>query len=183
MINPPPCNARFDLFFPPQFREVFALATLGVWEQMRLAGKRPRIPHVLQSHNWDCGLACVEMAMRALGVAPHECSLRTLRTRVPSTSVWTVDLVHIICSFGVKFRFLTTTIGVNPLYKNEVCDSGPRDLPNPNLTRTLALASRRPSTTRRWTWTVTGSATCSSALQAAGSRLSGARSPTTSFAN
>jgi len=129
VINPPPCNARFDLFFPPQFREVFALATLGVWEQMRLAGKRPRIPHVLQSHNWDCGLACVEMAMRALGVAPHECSLRTLRTRVPSTSVWTVDLVHIICSFGVKFRFLTTTIGVNPLYKNEVCDSGPGTCP------------------------------------------------------
>ena len=91
--------------------------------------KRPRIPHVLQSHNWDCGLACVEMAMRALGVAPHECSLRTLRTRVPSTSVWTVDLVHIICSFGIKFRFLTTTIGVNPAYKNEVCDSGPGDLP------------------------------------------------------
>ena len=96
---------------------------------MRLVGKRPRIPHVLQSHNWDCGLACVEMAMRALGVAPHECSLRTLRTRVPSTSVWTVDLVHIICSFGVKFRFLTTTIGVNPLYKNEVCDSGPGTWP------------------------------------------------------
>ena len=96
---------------------------------MRLAGKRPRIPHVLQSHNWDCGLACVEMAMRALGVAPHECSLRTLRTRVPSTSVWTVDLVHIICSFGVKFRFLTTTIGVNPLYKNEVCHSGPGTCP------------------------------------------------------
>ena len=91
--------------------------------------KRPRIPHVLQSHNWDCGLACVEMAMRALGVAPHECSLRTLRTRVPSTSVWTVDLVHIICSFGIKFRFLTTTIGVNPAYKNEVCDNGPGDLP------------------------------------------------------
>ena len=91
--------------------------------------KRPRIPHVLQSHNWDCGLACVEMAMRALGVAPHECSLRTLRTRVPSTSVWTVDLVHIICSFGIKFRFLTTTIGVNPAYKNEVCASGPGDLP------------------------------------------------------
>ena len=91
--------------------------------------KRPRIPHVLQSHNWDCGLACVEMAMRALGVAPHECSLRTLRTRVPSTSVWTVDLVHIICSFGIKFRFLTTTIGVNPEYKNEVCASGPGDLP------------------------------------------------------
>ena len=105
--------------------------------QMRLAGKRPRIPHVLQSHNWDCGLACVEMAMRALGVAPQECSLRTLRTRVPSTSVWTVDLVHIICSFGVKFRFLTTTIGVNPLYKNEVSDHGPGDLPNSNLTRTL----------------------------------------------
>lgn len=66
--------------------------------------------------------------MRALGVAPHECSLRTLRSRVPSTSVWTVDLVHIICSYGVKFQFLTTTIGVNPLYKNEVCGEWTRQL-------------------------------------------------------
>ena len=111
---------------------VFSLAKFALAAAPLALGamrKRPRIPHVLQSHNWDCGLACVEMAMRALGVAPHECSLRTLRTRVPSTSVWTVDLVHIICSFGIKFRFLTTTIGVNPAYKNEVCASGPGDLP------------------------------------------------------
>ena len=47
-----------------------------------------RVPHVLQSHNWDCGFACLEMALRAMGVAPHECSLRTLRKRVPSTSIW-----------------------------------------------------------------------------------------------
>ena len=31
----------------------------------------------------------------------------------------TVDLVHLLCDYGVKFRFLTTTIGVNPDYKNE----------------------------------------------------------------
>ena len=112
---------KFDqpLFLPPATEVV----------RRRRMRKRPRIPHVLQSHNWDCGLACVEMAMRALGVAPHDCSLRTLQTRVPSTSVWTVDLVHIICSFGIKFRFLTTTIGVNPAYKDEVCDSGLGDLP------------------------------------------------------
>lgn len=58
--------------------------------------------------------------MRALGVAPNECSLHTLRLRVPSTSIWTVDLVHLFSSFGVKLQFLTTTIGVNPLYKDEV---------------------------------------------------------------
>ena len=113
---------RRHRFFSLQRQKFCASPPGSMW-------KRPRIPHVLQSHNWDCGLACVEMAMRALGVAPHDCSLRTLRTRVPSTSVWTVDLVHIICSFGIKFRFLTTTIGVNPAYKDEVCDSGLGDLP------------------------------------------------------
>lgn len=29
---------------------------------------RPRVPYISQSYSWDCGLACVEMALRARGV-------------------------------------------------------------------------------------------------------------------
>lgn len=85
----------------------------------RLKGLTARIPHVLQSHNWDCGFACLEMTLRALGVQPKECSLNALRARVPWHSIWTVDLVYLLRDYGVTFRFLTTTLGVNPEYKNE----------------------------------------------------------------
>ena len=96
-----------------------------------------------QSYNWDCGFACLEMVLRALGVPPHECSLRAMRARVPSSSIWcaaiprrprptapappalvrarhrTVDLVYLLREYGTHFRFLTTTLGVNPDYKHE----------------------------------------------------------------
>mmetsp|Transcript_57870 Transcript_57870/g.132937 ORF Transcript_57870/g.132937 Transcript_57870/m.132937 type:complete len:123 (-) Transcript_57870:905-1273(-) len=52
---------------------------------------RTRIPHVRQSFNWDCGFACVEMSLRALGVEPQRCSLQQLRTRAPHSSIWRVQ--------------------------------------------------------------------------------------------
>jgi len=86
---------------------------------MRLPITSRRIPHVRQSYNWDCGLACTEMALRALGVSKTECSLAKLRKRVPTSSVWTVDLAYLLADFGIKFRFLTTTLGVDPTYEAE----------------------------------------------------------------
>lgn len=77
------------------------------------------IPHVRQSFNWDCGFACVEMSLRALGVAPQQCSLQNLRTRAPHSSIWTVDLAHVLRDFNIRFRFLTAMPGVNPLYREE----------------------------------------------------------------
>ena len=48
------------------------------------------VPHVRQSFNWDCGFACTEMVLRALGVPASECSLNKLRSVVgpSSTSIW-----------------------------------------------------------------------------------------------
>jgi len=79
------------------------------------------IPHVRQSFNWDCGFACTEMVLRALGVPAAECSLPQLRSVVgpSSTSIWTVDLAYALHAFGVRFRFLTATLGVDPAYKAE----------------------------------------------------------------
>ena len=50
------------------------------------------VPHVRQSHNWDCGFACAEMVLRALGVPPAECSLSRLQQLVPSSSIWYAKL-------------------------------------------------------------------------------------------
>jgi len=36
------------------------------------------VPHVRQTYNWDCGLACVLMSLRAMG-ATTGCDLRVLR--------------------------------------------------------------------------------------------------------
>jgi len=77
------------------------------------------IPHVKQTFNWDCGLACTEMALRALGVRKTECSLPKLREQVPATSIWTVDLAYVLRDFGIRFRYLTKTLGVDPSYQTE----------------------------------------------------------------
>ena len=83
------------------------------------AARRKLVPHVRQSFNWDCGFACCEMVLRALGVPPGDCSLPNLQKLVPSSSIWTVDLAFVLHRFNVRFRYLTMTIGVDPSYKNE----------------------------------------------------------------
>ena len=77
------------------------------------------VPHVRQSFSWDCGLACAEMVLRALGVPPADCSLPSLQKHLPASSIWTIDLAHLLHRFGVRFRFLTLTIGVDPSYKDQ----------------------------------------------------------------
>jgi hypothetical protein len=47
-------------------------APLAPWPADKAAGpapaqRRPHVPHVAQRDSWDCGLACVLMALRALG--------------------------------------------------------------------------------------------------------------------
>ena len=71
----------------------------------------------VQSYDWDCGFACAEMVLRALGMPSHQCSLDRLRQLLPSTSVtsiWTVDLAYVLNKCGARFRFLTTTVSVDP---------------------------------------------------------------------
>ena len=39
--------------------------------------------------------------------------------RCPTKSIWTVDLAHLLRSFGLDVQFLTVTIGANPNFANE----------------------------------------------------------------
>mmetsp|Transcript_43864 Transcript_43864/g.73040 ORF Transcript_43864/g.73040 Transcript_43864/m.73040 type:complete len:285 (-) Transcript_43864:166-1020(-) len=75
------------------------------------------VPHVRQSFNWDCGLACVLMVLRTLGV--NKCDLRILRQLCNTTSIWTVDLAHLFARFGVAVHFCTITVGANPEFAKE----------------------------------------------------------------
>ena len=65
----------------------------------------------------DCGLACVLMVLRALGAT--QCDLLTMRLLCQTTSVWTIDLAHLLRRFGVEVTFCTVTLGANPDFVHE----------------------------------------------------------------
>ncbi|KAK3246418.1 hypothetical protein CYMTET_44044 [Cymbomonas tetramitiformis] len=90
------------------------------WSTQAVQSRRSyvvNVPHVRQSYNWDCGLACVLMVLRSLGVM--KCDLRCLRSLCPTTSIWTVDLAHLLRKFGVEVHFTTITVGANPDFASE----------------------------------------------------------------
>ncbi|KAF6266650.1 Guanylylate cyclase-domain-containing protein [Scenedesmus sp. NREL 46B-D3] len=76
-----------------------------------------RHAQIVAQYSWDCGLACVLMVLRALGCT--NCDLPQLRKLSQTTSVWTVDLAHLLARFGVAVTFCTITIGINGDYANE----------------------------------------------------------------
>ncbi|KAG0582423.1 hypothetical protein M758_3G057800 [Ceratodon purpureus] len=89
-----------------------------------------QVPHVRQLCNWDCGLACVLMVLKVLGF--EGCDLKYLSQLCQTTSIWTVDLAHLLRHFNVEVAFLTVTIGANPnfaietFYKENMEEDGER---------------------------------------------------------
>ena len=51
----------------------------------------------------------------ALVMDPHT----KLRSIASTTSIWTIDLAHLLSRFGLDVCYLTTTLGPNPDYANE----------------------------------------------------------------
>ncbi|KAM0871647.1 hypothetical protein ACQ4PT_039240 [Festuca glaucescens] len=76
------------------------------------------VPHVQQAFTWDCGLACVLMVLRTLGVDCCD-GIAHLEKLCRTTSIWTVDLAYLLHKFSVVFSFFTVTIGANPQYSAE----------------------------------------------------------------
>jgi len=114
--------------------------------QMRWHPAARRVPHTRQTYNWDCGLACVAMALNSMGEESTTATatvrtddddddvdddfasvdaiaaatdLRVLRRLCRTTSIWTVDLAHLLRRFGADVTFATVTIGANPAYASE----------------------------------------------------------------
>lgn len=73
------------------------------------------VVYVRQLHRWDCGLACLEMALRARGIEEGTSSAE-LRRLCKSDSVWTIDLAYILRHFGVDSSFSTLTLGARAEY-------------------------------------------------------------------
>lgn len=77
------------------------------------------IQHVAQRFQWDCGLACALMVLRAIN-NNEIITLTTLQTIIGTTSIWTIDLAHCLQRCGVTHQIFTTTcIGANPQHANE----------------------------------------------------------------
>jgi Guanylylate cyclase len=75
------------------------------------------VVHVRQQHNWDCGLACVMMALRTL--TTHAAHPGSVYTECKTKSVWTVDLAHLLARHGCSVLFYTLTVGANPAFASE----------------------------------------------------------------
>ncbi|PIN14450.1 Guanylate cyclase [Handroanthus impetiginosus] len=91
------------------------------------------VPHINQQHTWDCGLACVLMVLKALGV--YECNSQELVELCHTTSIWTVDLAYLLQKFSVSFTYCTVTLGANPDFSVETYykDQLPKDLVRVNM--------------------------------------------------
>ena len=82
-------------------------------------------------HNWDCGLACVLASLRSMRCDPA-LDLPHLKALCPTTSIWTVDLAHLLRRFGADVSFFTITLGANPeyaaesFYRDSLADDGAR---------------------------------------------------------
>ncbi|KAI4299471.1 hypothetical protein L6164_032931 [Bauhinia variegata] len=75
------------------------------------------VPHVNQLYTWDCGLACVVMVLKTIGI--DDCNIQALTDLCCTTSIWTVDLAYLLQRFSVSFSYFTVTFGANPNYSVE----------------------------------------------------------------
>ncbi|XP_039028468.1 guanylyl cyclase 1-like isoform X1 [Hibiscus syriacus] len=76
-----------------------------------------QVPHINQLFSWDCGLACVLMALTTVGINGY--SIQNLIELCSTTSIWTVDLAYLLQKFSVRFSYYTVTFGANPNYSGE----------------------------------------------------------------
>ena len=49
--------------------------------------------------------------------------LKYLRELCGTTSIWTVDIAHLLRHFHLKVKFYTVTLGANPAYADEKVSS------------------------------------------------------------
>lgn len=75
------------------------------------------VPHIKQLRSWDCGLACVLMVLRTLGLNHYD--LQDLEEMCRTTSIWTVDLAYLLQKLSISFSYFTVTLGANPDFSVE----------------------------------------------------------------
>ncbi|KAL4576322.1 hypothetical protein LXL04_012414 [Taraxacum kok-saghyz] len=75
------------------------------------------VPHIKQLRSWDCGLVCVLMILRTLGL--NHFDIQDLEDLCCTTSIWTVDLAYLLQKLSIRFSYYTVTIGANPDFSVE----------------------------------------------------------------
>jgi len=85
------------------------------------------VQHTQQKHDWDCGLACVLMALDAADELDAKDAINDNLEEVCKSegfghSTWTIDLCYLIKHYAPRlaFSYTTTTLGVDPSYMNQV---------------------------------------------------------------
>eukprot|EP00088_Acartia_fossae_P000945 TRINITY_DN10350_c2_g1_i1.p1 TRINITY_DN10350_c2_g1~~TRINITY_DN10350_c2_g1_i1.p1 ORF type:complete len:251 (-),score=11.10 TRINITY_DN10350_c2_g1_i1:209-961(-) len=78
------------------------------------------LEHYQQLSNWDCGIACVLMV---LPTPSRNYFIKNFSQVVEEEkfgeSTWTIDLAYLLDRFHMKFKYFTTTIGIDPGYSKE----------------------------------------------------------------
>ncbi|XP_076108529.1 protein GUCD1-like [Mytilus galloprovincialis] len=74
------------------------------------------VPSFEQKYSWDCGLACVCMVLRHLGIDDSKIYKEDHTDLDCGDSVWTIDLAFLLQKYGIKNRLTTTTLGVDKGY-------------------------------------------------------------------
>lgn len=75
------------------------------------------IPHIRQTYNWDCGLACVKMVLKYFY---PDMDFSDFKEKCDSIgfhqTIWTVDLVYVLKLYNIESLFCTLTLGVDAGY-------------------------------------------------------------------
>ncbi|KAI9316905.1 Guanylylate cyclase-domain-containing protein [Dichotomocladium elegans] len=74
------------------------------------------VPHIMQKADWDCGLACVAMVLKGLGI---DRSIDELVKECGLTSVWTVDLAFLLRQYDPDFTYYTNFLGSRKEYQDQ----------------------------------------------------------------
>ncbi|KAI8069151.1 Guanylyl cyclase [Gongronella butleri] len=77
---------------------------------------RYRIPHIQQTDQWDCGLACVEMVLRGLLVNTTK---QDLIKECAVESIWTIDLAFLLGRYVQDFTYYTSYLGSRKEYQDD----------------------------------------------------------------
>eukprot|EP00029_Vermamoeba_vermiformis_P014488 TRINITY_DN9608_c0_g1_i1.p1 TRINITY_DN9608_c0_g1~~TRINITY_DN9608_c0_g1_i1.p1 ORF type:complete len:239 (-),score=2.81 TRINITY_DN9608_c0_g1_i1:32-748(-) len=89
------------------------------------------IPIVHQNDDWDCGLACASMVLKAFN-KPNSSLAELIQYEIKHQSIWTIDLAFLFKKYEIPFVYYTITIGAkaeyayNDFYKKEFEDDEKR---------------------------------------------------------
>ena len=84
-----------------------------------MASRRTKLPHFIQKHDWDCGIACIQMILLKLQKVTDDLRIYALRASLELPErLWTIDLANILRQFEIEPIYYTKTCRVDPSHGN-----------------------------------------------------------------